>query len=321
MHAGDHNQHRRERQRAVEVGREEVEDRQRHRLRDALEASRRTSASRRTRRAPGPSASAEPGCEPGHRGGDRRPARTSAPRRRPSVREASSRVRSTRLEGGLRLAHVERRGDEGQRDDDAGRLEHELDPGVVERSAERARSAERRQQRDAGHGGREHERQLDQRDHQRAAAEARASPAARRPACRPTRMISERGQWSSRRLSQSASRGAGSPRLASSSAGTGVDEDRDQRQRQERQRDGERDARAAEPRTRPGAHVPAAARSRRRAGPCCAGAGDAGRRRSLRPASGCLASLHDGGPVGDLRLEPSRELDRAQLPLRRVDVR
>ena len=45
--------------------------------------------------------------------------------RAPSVRDASSQRRVDRLERRLRLAQVERRRDERQRDDDAGRLQHE----------------------------------------------------------------------------------------------------------------------------------------------------------------------------------------------------
>ncbi len=69
-----------------------------------------------------------------------------ARRRACATRRAS--VGSTRLERGLRLAHVERRGDERQRDDHAGRLEHELDPGVLDAAEEPVR-AERGQQADA----------------------------------------------------------------------------------------------------------------------------------------------------------------------------
>ena len=89
----------------------------------------------------------------------------------PSVREASSHVRSTRLEPGLRLAQVERRGDERERDDHARGGQHELHARVLDQAAEHAVRSQRGEQADARDRRRQHERQLDERDDRRPAAE------------------------------------------------------------------------------------------------------------------------------------------------------
>jgi hypothetical protein len=75
------------------------------------------------------------------------------------------------LERGDRLAHVERAGDERERDHDAGGLQHERDPGGVQRPARESVRPQRGQQPDPRHGGRDDQRQLDERDRQRPAGE------------------------------------------------------------------------------------------------------------------------------------------------------
>ncbi len=84
----------------------------------------------------------------------------------PSVRDASSSAGIDRLERGDRGAEVERRRDEHDREHDGRLRERDLDPDHVDRLAEQAAPAEEREQRDPGDGGREHERQLDRRDHE-----------------------------------------------------------------------------------------------------------------------------------------------------------
>ena len=117
--AAHRDEHRRERERGVEVGREQLEDRERRGLGDAAEASRE-----HQRRAELPERAA-----PGERGAgrERRAARAGSRRAAnvrasdaPSVRDASSRFGSSVVERGLCLAHVERARDEHERDDDAG---------------------------------------------------------------------------------------------------------------------------------------------------------------------------------------------------------
>ena len=127
----DRDQHRRERQRRGEVASLKLgEDRQRRRLRDPLERAgehqRRAELAQRP-----PPGERHPGADPGSRARDRdagEGARLAGPERARGVEQ----VRVDGGEGGLRLAQVERRGDEGERDDHPGRLQHELDPGVVE---------------------------------------------------------------------------------------------------------------------------------------------------------------------------------------------
>ena len=117
-----------------------------------------------------PQASASPATRPGPAPGSRR-AGTSAPRRaeRPRGVEPGA---VERLERGLRLAQVERRGDERQRDDHAGGGQHELDPASSTSAAEHAVGPERGEQADARDRRRQDQRQLDQRDDQRPPAEA-----------------------------------------------------------------------------------------------------------------------------------------------------
>ena len=76
---------------------------------------------------------------------------------------------------------------------------------------------ERGEQRDAGHRRRQHERQLDQRDHDRAPAEATRGEQVRRRASRRATMIAIAIGVVSR-LSRSASVATGSPRLEISCA-------------------------------------------------------------------------------------------------------
>ena len=64
----------------------------------------------------------------------------------PSVRAASVSVRVDALEGGDRLAEVERRGDERDREDDRPLGERQHDAGAAQLVAEQAARAERRQQ-------------------------------------------------------------------------------------------------------------------------------------------------------------------------------
>ena len=182
---GHRDEHGRQRQRAVEVGREALVDRQRRGLGDALEASRRTSAWRRTRRARARTRAPRRPRARARRSGSRR-ARTCAPREAPSVRDASSQLRSSARERRLRLPQVERRGDEGERHHDAGGLERELDAGVLERPP-RIPTAPTRPAGDARHRGRQHQRQLDQRDRPARGRGSGAWRAGRRPACRPRR--------------------------------------------------------------------------------------------------------------------------------------
>ena len=118
-----------------------------------------------------PSASAIAGGEPGRAVGTATRANVRAGVA-PSVREASSSTRIDRLERGDRLAQVERRGDERERDDDAGGGERELQARRPRPRRRGGPRADRGEQRDPGDRRRQHQRQLDQRDHQRAAAEA-----------------------------------------------------------------------------------------------------------------------------------------------------
>ena len=83
--------------------------------------------------------------------------------------------RVDRLEGADRLADVERRGHEGDREDDRRLGEGQLDARVAQLGAEQPAGPDRGQQPDAGDGRGQHERQLDQRDDERAAREAAAA--------------------------------------------------------------------------------------------------------------------------------------------------
>ena len=192
-----------------------------------------------------PHASAAPDASPARAPG------IADPRERPRLAgperpRCVEKVPVERLEGGDRTAHVERRGDEGQRDDDAGRLEDELDAGVVDRPAGEPVRAERGEQRDAGRGGRQDERQLDQRDHHGAAAEVAARD-------QPGRRGADREDDHERRQRgpQAQPERFGGAALAEAGdeiAGTGLGEQRDQRQGQEteqqRQRRGGEDSKA-----------------------------------------------------------------------------
>ena len=91
----------------------------------------------------------------------------------PSTRAASRMSRSSVSNDGDGLAHVERTGHEADREHDGRGREDDVDLERVEDVGEQADAArERRQQPDAGDGRRQHERELDERDHERPAAEA-----------------------------------------------------------------------------------------------------------------------------------------------------
>ena len=86
-----------------------------------------------------------------------------------------------RLERCDRQSHIERRGHEADREHDRGRREDDVDLERIEDVREQADAAgERRQEPDARHGGRQYERQLDQRDHERPATEAPRAEQVRR---------------------------------------------------------------------------------------------------------------------------------------------
>ena len=76
-----------------------------------------------------------------------------------------------RLEGADGAAHVERPGDEQDRHHDGGLGEADRDAEHVERAAQQSQPPERGKQPDARHGRGQDERQLDQGQHQGAAAE------------------------------------------------------------------------------------------------------------------------------------------------------
>ena len=77
------------------------------------------------------------------------------------------------LERGDRAAQIERAGDEQDRHHDRRLREREIDPEHAERVPEQPQTTERDQQPEPGDGRRHHQRQLDQRDHEAAAAKAR----------------------------------------------------------------------------------------------------------------------------------------------------
>jgi hypothetical protein len=143
-----------------------------------------------------------------------------------------------RLERRLRLAQVERGRDERERDDHAGGREHELEPGVGDEAAKHALGPERRQQPDPRHRGRQHQRQLDQRDHRRAAAEAagREQVGGRRAHDHDDR---DRHAAAQQAQPQGLER-AFLAEAAQEVERARVDEDRDDRHREERQRQAER---------------------------------------------------------------------------------
>ena len=90
----------------------------------------------------------------------------------PRVRAARMQVLVEGLERRDGLPHVERAGHEDDRQHDRGLGEREVDAERRDLLAEEAEAAERGQQADARDRGREHQRQLDERDDDAAAGEA-----------------------------------------------------------------------------------------------------------------------------------------------------
>ena len=131
----------------------------------------------------------------------------------PSVRDASTSDLVDRLEGGDRLADVQRARDEGDGEDDRGLRERDLEPERLECRTEQADASERGEQPDTGNRGRQHERQLHQRDRQRAARETAAWQGGTRSACRRARIsacaISGRLEADDERVRDDAGRRAG----------------------------------------------------------------------------------------------------------------
>src|SRR5581483_11798055 len=163
-----HHQQRAHRERLREVDVELRVDRERQRLRHALQAAREHDrrpeladpARERERRA---------GAEPA--GGERE--RDSQERTAGACAEGTGgrqQRRVDRLEGGDRRTQVERPGDERHREHDRRLREADLQAERVERPAEQSQPAERGEQADARDRRREDERELAERDDQGAAA-------------------------------------------------------------------------------------------------------------------------------------------------------
>ena len=138
----DGDEHGRQRERAGEVGREALVDRQRHGLRDAAERARehQRRAELAERAAPRQREAGEQARAGGRDRDAQERARLAGAERARGVEPGPV----DRLEGGLRLAQVERRGDERQRDDDARRRQHELDARVLDERRRGCRSARAR---------------------------------------------------------------------------------------------------------------------------------------------------------------------------------
>ena len=147
-----------------------VVDRERQRLRDALEASRE-----HDRRAELADSARERQSEPGDQPAAREREHDAEERpRRPRAERARGRrqARVDRLERGDRLPDVERARDVRDGDDDRALGERSEMPKSVESRAEQPVAAERDEQPDPRHGRRQHERELDERDRERASDEA-----------------------------------------------------------------------------------------------------------------------------------------------------
>jgi hypothetical protein len=115
------------------------------------------------------------------------------------------------------------------------RSRSELDAGILDRAADDPRRPDGGEQRDPRDGRREHERQLDQRDDERAAAEAAGGQQVRgrRPDHHDDR---ERRDAGPQAQPQGVER-AGLTERVDQLAGRAVEEDRQHRQHQERQRE------------------------------------------------------------------------------------
>ena len=189
-----------------------------------------------------PSASAVPAASPGMATGII--TRTNAARLRRAERAGRVEQRAVhRGERGHRLADVERRRHEGQRHHHArgGRARARC-PAASTAPPRMPDGPDRREQGDARHGGREHERQLDEGHHHRLAAErARGEQVGRRRADDQDDRERDRGG------AQAQPEGLERPRLAeASTSSAGLQSTKiatiGQRQEGERRRQGERPA-------------------------------------------------------------------------------
>ena len=137
-------------------------------------------------------------------------------------------------EGRYRLTDVERACDVRNRDRDRGLRERECDPARLQRRAEQTGAAERRQQADARDGRWKHERELDERDAERATGKASAGEQIR----------GRRAEHQDERLRDQGRLEADNQRIGDNRVGELLDqsrrrdvhEDGEDRQRQERER-------------------------------------------------------------------------------------
>ena len=153
----------------VEVRLEQRVDRQREGLGRALEASREQNRGAEFSDAPGKRHGGS-GAEAGscQRDGDGEHPPQAARAERPGNVEKG---RVNPFERGQRAAEIERAGDEQDRQHDGGLAEGEVDAEPPQGVPEQAKAAERDQQREAGHSGRHHKRQLDDGDEHTAPGE------------------------------------------------------------------------------------------------------------------------------------------------------
>ena len=156
----DDDEHGADRERDVEVDVELLVDRQRERLRDALERAgehdRRAELADPARERERPAGAEPTGCQ---RQGDAEERSSGAGAERAG---GAGEGRVDRLERRDRGAEVERAGDEHDREDDGELGERRVEsPSDVQRPAEQAVATESREQSDPGDRRRQHERQLD----------------------------------------------------------------------------------------------------------------------------------------------------------------
>ena len=177
------------------------------------------------------------------------------------MRAAAGRFGSTASKAAIRSPEIERARDERDREHDGDLRERDREPERRELVAEEPEPAERGEQPDSGHGGREHERQLDQRDCERPASKpARRDRVRRGSADEQDQEVGDRARLDGHEQRVD---GGLAPHPGEEVAGRNPEEDRQDGEQEEPERERRREHECCGKETAHGSPKPARASSRR----------------------------------------------------------